>query len=614
MNETDAVAAENRGDRAGAIVAYREAAEAGSDGARDNLARLLLEAGDAKAAAAEWARLAEKHPTSAEIRFRHGVALRAAGDAQGALEAYEAAVGLGPRHADARNNLGNLLVELGRAAAAVGHLEAAVALRPKDAPTLCNLGAARFKAGDVARAIDDLRRAIALDPAFAASHGNLGAALREAGEKEESVAAFRRAVALDPAQVEAWSNLASASAEDGKLDDALDASARAVALGPMSPGALAARANVLSQFDRLDEAAALLRTALALQPRHAEALNTLGIVLDHQGRHGEASAAFAAAASAKKNYVDAEVNRAIALLAAGDYPAGFAAYEARWRRKASPPRGFPAPPWKGEALGGRTILLHTEQGLGDAIQFARFVPEVARRGGRVVVECQPELLRLFAGLKGVAATVPRFSPPPPVQCEAPLMSLPALLGARLETLAGAPYLAPHPEIFRRFAEGFRGVARGRLKVGLVWAGNPKHGNDRRRSIAPEMFGRFAAIPGVAFFSLQKGRAEKLPPELGAVDVAPALDDLADASAALAALDLVVSVDTALAHLAGAIGRRALVLLPAAADWRWLDGRDDTPWYASLRLFRQDRDRPGDWERVLDRVGETLRGMVRSTQG
>ena len=579
--------------------------------ARDERAQAALGSGDLDTAIAEWRRLAAEFPAYAEIRYRLGVALRQSGDLAGAREAYRAAVAAEPRHADARNNLGNLLVELDDAAAGVRQLEAACRLRPGHVPTLCNLGGARLKAGDVAGAIRDLERATKEDPASAAAAGNLGSAYREAGRNADALAAFRRAALLGPGLVDAWSNLANALADARDFDAALEASARALALDPTAPSALVARANVLAQLDRSEEAVAHVAAALALRPGMAEARNGLGIALSHLDRHGEAVRAFAEAAAAKPNYVDAEVNRALALLAQGDFKAGFAAYEARWKRPSSPPRPFGLPPWQGEALGGKGILLHTEQGLGDAIQFLRFVPEVAARGGRVAIECQPELLRLVAGIKGVAATVPRFGALPPVACEAPLMSLPRLLGATRERISGAPYLAPHPEIVRRFAAMLEPHAAGRLKVGLVWAGNPKNGVDHRRSIPPEVFARFSALEGLRFFSLQKGARGVLPAELRAVDLAPELDDLADAAAAIAALDLLIGVDTALVHLAGAIGRSALLLLARAVDWRWAGTGETSIWYRSLRLLRQEPDRPGDWEGPLDQVGEALRGLVRS---
>lgn len=576
----------------------------------DEAARLALERGEVDAAIAAWRALAEAHPENGELRYRLAFALRAKGEDQAALEAYRQAVEAAPRHADAWNNLGNLLADLDRPEEAIKALAAALRLRPRDARTLCNLGAARLKAEDAAGAIRDFRSAIAAQPDHAPAHGNLGAALCRQGEAAEGIDAFRRALALDSKDAKSWSNLANALQDERRYDEALEASARAAALAPTNPGTLAARARVLTEVDRLDQAEALLRLALGLAPKHAEALNQFGILCSQRERNAEAARYFQAAAAARRNFVDAELNRAIALLAAGDFAKGFAAYEARWKLPKSPPRGFGLPAWTGEALGGRSILLHTEQGLGDAIQFARFVPEVAARGGRVVVECQPELLRLFAGLKGVAQTVPRFSHIPPVQCEAPLLSLPRLLATRLDRLSNRPYLAPHPEILRRFAASISEQAQGLLKVGLVWAGNPKHGNDRRRSISPASLERFAMLKGVRFFSLQKAAREALPAELRAVDLAPLLDDLADAAAALGALDVLVSVDTALAHLAGALGRPALVLLPAAADWRWLERRSTSPWYPSLELFRQDLDKPGEWDGPLSGVADRLRALAK----
>jgi hypothetical protein len=300
-------------------------------------------------------------------------------------------------------------------------------------------------------------------------------------------------------------------------------------------------------------------------------------------------------------------NHALALLSAGRYAQGWRAYEWRWRWSgfSEPSRNWATPAWDGRNLGKRTILLHAEQGLGDTIQFARYAPLVRKRCGRVVLQCQPELIRLLQGCPGVDALIPDGAPLPAHDAHAPLLSLPRLFHTELETVPPPLALASTRPALDLGAHGQT------PRVGIAWAGNPKHGRDRQRSVEPGRFAGLAALPGIRLYSLQTGaRAEELAASAMAgtiVDLAPELTDFTDTAAAIDALDLVITVDTAIAHLAGTLGRETWVLLSYAPDWRWLTGRDDTPWYPSLRLFRQNA--PGDWEGVFQRVETALKRLI-----
>jgi hypothetical protein len=299
------------------------------------------------------------------------------------------------------------------------------------------------------------------------------------------------------------------------------------------------------------------------------------------------------------------------LLLRGELREGFEKYESRWRLETLPPRGFPAPLWNGEDLSGRTILLHAEQGYGDTIQCLRYVPQVAARGGWVVLEVPKELLGLARRLPEVGQLLARGDALPRFDLQCPLFSLPRAFATTIETIpAQVPYLSAEPEAIARWR--IRLGERPGLKVGLAWAGSPQHRNDARRSIAIETLLPLLRLEGVRWFSLQVGeRAADLARLPGGLvtDLSPDLIDFAETAAVIGNLDLVIAVDTASAHLAGALGRPAWVLLRARPDWRWLLEREDSPWYPSLRLFRQHR--PGDWEEVVRRVAAALERMARA---
>ena len=346
--------------------------------------------------------------------------------------------------------------------------------------------------------------------------------------------------------------------------------------------------------------------ALELRSEDAEAHLRLGRELQDQGRIEEALARYDRALALRPDFADAHVAKGMYLLLRGHYADGWQSYEWRWRMEtfSSPKRNFTEPQWHGEALNGRRILLHGEQGFGDCLQFLRYVPMVQAAGGVVVLEIQGRLMRICALLPGVTELIAYGQPLPAVDCHCPLLSLPLAFGTELESI---PFEVPYLSIPAEAGERARRIAWpvDGLRVGLVWAGSENHLKDKVRSLALAMFEPLLALEGVHFFSLQMGEAAKQcsASDRRITDLGPMTRDMADTAAQLAQLDLVISVDTSVAHLAGALGKPFWVLLSDVADWRWLRSREDSPWYPTARLFRQQER--GNWNEVVERVGAEL---------
>lgn len=429
--------------------------------------------------------------------------------------------------------------------------------------------------GRLAEAEAGLRRLLAQAPEDAGALTNLGVVLQLQERFGEAEGCYRRALSLQPALAMAHNNLG----------------------------------VVLQARDCLDEAVLSFQRALTLRPDYQDALNGLGVALQAQGRLGEAAASFRRVLALRPDHAEAHTNLATALLAAGEFEDGFC--ELEWRARAEGrsdrlPEGFP-PEWRGEPLAGRTILVFSEQGAGDTIQFVRYLaPLKAMSGAATVLLLAPAALRrLLSPVEGVDRLVTPEEPPPAFDCFVRLLSLPHRLGTTAATIPNrVPYLrvpAPLIEARRRQLAPLPG-----LKVGLVWHGNPMQRNNRKRSLPEALWPRLGRVPGVSWVSLQAGPSAgeaALLERLGALDVTPGLTDWAETGAVLSALDLVVTVDTGVAHLAGALGVPVWLLLSFAPDWRWQLGRDDNLWYPSMRLFRQPR--PGDWAPVLEQVGAGL---------
>jgi Flp pilus assembly protein TadD len=489
---------------------------------------------------------------------------------RGATEQYKSAL----------RNLGLALHQAARLQEAVLVYRRFRTLDPADVEICNNLCACLIDLGQFDDARAAAEGALKLNPNYAKAHTNLGVILERQNQTEASIASYRRAIEADPHDASGHANLAVALHNKGDLDEALAASRRAVALAPHHPLLHTNLAGVLHNKGEIDEALAVSHRAVALAPEHPLV----------------------------------RFNHSHLLLMCGDFQNGFADY--RWRRGCfANLQKFSGHEWQGESFAGRRLLLFSEQGIGDALQFIRYLPMVAARGGEIVLQVQSSLVPLLKSLQGVTV-VARGEPLPPLDLQLPLMDLPHVFGTTLDSIpADVPYLHAEKTRIETWRRDFRDVAA--LKVGVVWAGSATHKGDRYRSLAAEAVLPRLVMPGVQLYSLQKEPRPADAPVLAGlgsdvIDLAPRLGDFADTAAVTAALDLIISVDTSVVHLAGAMGRPCWVLLPYAQDWRWLRDREDSPWYPSLRLFRQQK--PQAWDGVLTRVAAELGRLSQARAG
>ena len=605
--------AEGRAQEARTQLERLVATEPGHARALNLLGVIAQRAGDAAAAVGLLERAVRADAGLAGAQYNLGNALAGLGRFEPALQAFEAAVRLEPTHADALCNRGLVLQQLQRPEAAAASFEQALALRPDDADLHVSFAEVLAALGRHQAAIGHFERAIALRPQPAVLHHALGMALTALGRHESALIAYERAIALQPAFPEALSNRGNALKALGRLPQALASHEQALALRPDLAPIHVNVGHVLRELDRLPQARVAFERAIALQPDLADAHSALGLVLERMGQYAEATRSYDRAIALRPGYPQARFNRALISLLQGDYPLGWAEYEARWQDDpaALAPRRYPQPLWLGQApLAGRTILLHAEQGLGDTLQFCRYVPVVAAMGARVVLEVQRPLAGLMRGLAGVDQLIEQGQPVPPIDWQCPLMSLPLALKTTLDSIPLAKgYLRADPQRVAAW-HAWLGPAGG-PRVGLAWSGNPTHRDDRRRSILLSQL--IAHLPiGPRYVSLQKDvrEADRLALAASAqiLDASARISDFSDTAALCECLDLVVSVDTSVAHLAGALGRPVWVLLPRVPDFRWLLEREDSPWYSKARLYRQGPE--GQWAPVLARLGADLAAWCR----
>jgi len=520
-----------------------------------------------------------------------------------ALGLVERALAADPRCHEALVHQASLQLALRRPEQALDACERALEVRPQAASALHLRGKAQHAVERYTEALASFDRALALRPQFAEVLNSRGDTLRALQRDREALESYRQALALRPNYTEALENRAAAS-------DTLLRDARSPAHAE-SAEALCIRAHALEALDRPEEALAAYRRALALRPQHAEALSNLPNVLCQLGRIDEGIAAFERLLSQRPDDAEAHLNASFAYLTAGDYERGWQEYEWRWEaRHTKPPEAVLGKPlWLGgEDVAGKTVIVYAEQGFGDAIQMARYVPLLAARGAETAIACAPALEQLLASVAGVRAVFSSREPPIAFDCHVPIMSLPRAFRTTLASVPSqVPYLHAPKLAAARWRERLE-TPRPQRKVGLAWAGNPRHKRDRIRSLPAEAYAPLLAIRGCSFFSLQKGDAAESLAKVDAlggriVDYTAELESFADTAALVSALDLVITVDTAVAHLAGALGKPVWILLPLAPDSRWMTARADSPWYPSARLFRQ-RQR-GDWEPVIQAVAAEL---------
>jgi len=481
-------------------------------------------------------------------------------------------IAINPLHADSLHLLGTIAFQAGNYLAAVELINKAIGLNDKCSDYYCNLGSALQALGHMDEAVNSYNQALALKPDHAVACNNIGNALQTLGRLEESITAYKSALVVRPYDADTYSNLGS----------------------------------TLQALGRIDEATASYNQALTLKPDHVVAHFNLGGLLQALGKLDDALRHYEQALALRPEYAQAHTKKAMIQLIQGNLTSGWIEYEWRWRIQdfSFYNRKFSSPMWHGEPLNGQRILLHSEQGLGDCLQFLRYLPMVQAAGGIVVLEIPARLQRLAAQLPGVTHFAVTGEPLPPFDQHCPLMSLPLVFGTNLETIPSkVPYLSIPPDALQK-ASALQWPTEG-LRVGLAWAGSSQHAMNQFRSISLSILQPLFDIKEVKFFSLQIDTAAKQLRTINATitDLSSVTTDMADTAAQIAQLDLVISVDTSVAHLAGALAKPFWLLLSCDTDWRWLLEREDSPWYPTARLFRQTI--LGDWSSVVDRVASSL---------
>jgi Flp pilus assembly protein TadD len=428
--------------------------------------------------------------------------------------------------------------------------------------------------------------------------------LHRNGRLGEAEAMYRRALAGDPNNPSALHLLGVVLHQNKRSAEGVLFIQRAISIAPQVPAFHNNLGEALRELDRCEEAIASYQRALKLKPDYPEALNNIGGEYGRLARMPESIACLRQCIALAPHDPDAHWNLAVALLLVGDWIPGWNEFEWRLQRPESPGRIYPQPVWSGQPLAGKTLLLWSEQGFGDMVQFFRFVSVAKRLGGRVILDVQSPLASLLAAQNVADAVYANGDALPPFDYHAALMSMPRILRTTIETLPRqVPYLQPDPVRAAMWAARLKKDTT--RKIGLAWAGRPEHHNNRRRSIRPELLRPLSAMKDVTFVTIQPRPANAPPPpaELAIMDPGMELADFADTAALISQLDLVISVDTSVAHLAGALGKPVWLLLPFSPDWRWLMLREDSPWYPTMRLFRQRR--LGNWDDVMGRVVKEL---------
>jgi tetratricopeptide (TPR) repeat protein len=559
-------------------------------------------------------------PDLVDAHVNRGNALHALSRFTEAVSVFDRALTLQPNYAEAHYNRSNALYALKRHEEALASVDAALALRPDYVEALTNRGAVLHALDRDEEALASLDRAIALEPDNVEALVNRGVALNALRRYDDALACYQRALRLCPDHLDALTNRGVALHDLARYEEALASHDRALALQPDFAEALSNRGNTLHELRRFDDALASFDRALALAPDFAEAHSNRGNVLQELRRFDEALTSYDRALVLRPDFADGHFNASVCRLLGGDFARGWQQHEWRWETKQlrAVKRRFAQPLWTGaDDLAGKTILLHAEQGFGDTIQFCRYVPQVVERGASVIVEVQKPLCELMKGLAGEAQIVPRGEALPDFDLHCPLLSLPLAFGTRLETIPSrTPYLtAPENKI---------GDWRDRLgiherpRVGLVWAGDPRKSLpganriDRQRSLQFDQLAPLLEVHDCAFYSLQKGDDAQAQLRGSALchritDWSADFHDFSDTAALIENLDLVIAVDTAVAHLAGALGKPLWLINRYNTCWRWLLDRDDCPWYPTARLFRQDATR--DWHPVIARIELALHDYV-----
>lgn len=600
------------GDWKAALPCLTEAARLGPQHApiHHQLAVVLARLGQLDEAIASYRRTLQLAPGDALALNNLGAALMGRNQPDEAMVCYLRALELNPNNPEAHNNLGLVLEKQGNLGEAAMHYWQSLTLKPDFAEAHNNLGVVFERQQNYVDALASFQRALDLRPDFVEAINNLGTSLAKQGKLEEAASHFRRVIALKSDFLDARKNLGMVLTRLGKLEEATECYLQALEIEPEYAEAHNNLGTVAFQQDQLTKAATSYRRALKSRPDYAEAHKNLGVVHLNQLKLDKAIECFERACELQPDYVDAQLGRATVLLLTGRFPEGWAEYEWRWRNvQVATLRGKPR--WSGAHMPDATILLHSEQGLGDALQFIRYAELVKERVGTVVVECQPKLVSLFTRTSGVDQVVAEGDVLREFDVQMPLLSLPGVFGTTLETIPDrVPYVSADPELVEHWRRELD--ASSVFKIGIAWHGRPDNPMDRQRSIPLSYFAAIAKTPAVRLYSLQVGAGHEQLSEFvdqwPVTDLADRLGDFHNTAAIVQNLDLVITCDSAPAHLAGALGVPVWIALAHSPDWRWMLEREDSPWYPSARLFRQARR--GDWGGVFKRIEQALGEKVR----
>ena len=528
-------------------------------------------------------RLPAEQAAPTETVFADAVQHHQGGRLDEAAASYQCAIAIQPHNPSAFYNLGIVRLQQGRIEEAAASFESALGLMPNNPDANYNLGIARLQQERFAEAVGFFHRAIDLQPENRHAYTNMGISFYRLGRTDEAALCWRNAIFLAPSAPESYSNLGTA----------------------------------LAKLRQPDEAIACYRTAIGLKPDFPDAYNNLGVTLRGEGRLDEAMACFRSAIAIQSDYPEGHLNLGMALLSRGEMASGWEEYEWRWRMpiNAGHDRKYRQPRWRGEAAEGRTLLIHAEQGYGDTLQFCRYAKLASARGLRVIMHVQQPLVRLLRGLSGTDQVVDLSRELTTFDLECPMLSMPLATWTEGATIpSNLAYLHADEALVEFWRTRLSAIASPDLpRIGLVWEGNERHhspivtASDFLRTISPEQLAPLLEVSGVQFFSLQKD-GSIAPKNFPLTDFMDEMEDFADTAALIANLDLVISVDTAVAHLAAGLGKPVWMLAPFVPCWRWFFDRRDSPWYPTLRLYRQPR--PGDWDTVLAEVVQDLHGFAR----
>lgn len=574
-----------------------------------NLGAVMLSQGHIVNAVNHYKRAIEIRPDIAELYLHLGNALNINGQCEDAIKCFRKSLDIKPNYAEAYCNIAHVLASMSLLDEAITNFKQAIAIDSRLAHAHNGLGAARQAQQEYAESVKHYEMAIALNPGYVDAYCNLGNVLVLLKQFDKAVAHLTRAIELNSAHDNAYNGLGNALIGLDRVEDAISCFRLAISRNPRSIEAHINLAGALHKTEKLDEATQSLQKALSFQPENVAAHVNLGNIFVSQDHLDAATNEFKQAIRFNPDCAAAHMSLGLIQLLRGEFSSGWGNYEWRWRIDDLPlgRRNFAQPQWNGENLSGKRILLHSEQGLGDSIQFLRYVWLVHAAGGEVVLEVPSRLRRLAVELPCAKEVISYGETLPDLDYHCPLLSLPLVFKTTLETIpAEIPYISV-PKDARQKANTLSWPSKG-LRIGLAWNGNREFISERarRRSIAFSLLKPLLEVRDVHLFSLQIGEAVKdLSMAPGTLtDLSSYVTDMADTAAQISHLDLVISIDTSVAHLAGALGVETWLLLPYRADWRWLLSREDSPWYPTMRLFRQSQ--LGDWEAVIQKVCTEIR--------